>query len=54
MECFDKTINKDKKDWVYYVLENYDLAVEPKMNEAREFVLDIVNYKPPSALEPGA
>ena len=20
MECFDKTINKDKKDWVYYVL----------------------------------
>ncbi len=45
MECFDKTINKEKKDWVYSVLENYDLAVEPKLKEAREFVQLVVNYK---------
>lgn len=45
MECFDKTINKEKKDWVYHVLENYDLAVEPKLKEAREFVQLVVDYK---------
>lgn len=45
MECFDKTINKEKKDWVYYVLENYDLAVEPKLESARKFVQEIVDYK---------
>lgn len=44
MECFDKTINKEKKDWVYHVLENYDLAVEPKLEEARKFVKSIVDY----------
>lgn len=38
MECFDKTVGKEKKDWVYYVLENYDLATEPKMQAARSFV----------------
>lgn len=47
MECFDKTINKEKKDWVYSVLENYDLAVEPKLNEAREFVQLVVDFKVP-------
>lgn len=46
MECFDKTINKEKKDWVYYVLENYSLATEPKLAEARQFVQEIVDYKP--------
>lgn len=45
MECFDKTINKEKKDWVYSVLENYDLAVEPNLKEAREFVQLVVDYK---------
>lgn len=45
MECFDKTINKEKKDWVYYVLENYNLAVEPKLENAREFVQSVVDYK---------
>lgn len=45
MECFDKTINKEKKDWVYHVLENYDLAVEPKLDDARKFVQSIVDYK---------
>lgn len=48
MECFDKTINKEKKDWVYYVLENYSLATEPKLAEARQFVQEIVDYKPVS------
>lgn len=46
MECFDKTVNKEKKDWVYHVLENYDLATEAKLEEARKFVQVIVDYKP--------
>ena len=45
MECFDKTVNKEKKDWVYYVLENYNLAVEPKLENARKFVQSVVDYK---------
>lgn len=44
MEGFDKTVNKEKKDWVYHILENYDLATEPKMNEARIFVKQIVDF----------
>ena len=44
MECFDKTINREKKEWVYYVLENYDLATEPKLEEARRFIQEIVDY----------
>ncbi len=44
MEGFDKTVNKEKKDWVYHVLENYNLATEPKMNEARIFVQKIVDF----------
>lgn len=46
MECFDKTVNKEKKDWVYHVLENYDLAIEPRLEEARKFVQAIVDYRP--------
>lgn len=46
MECFDKTVNKEKKEWVYYVLENYDLATEPKLEEVRKFLQVIVDYKP--------
>lgn len=46
MECFDKTVNREKKDWVYHVLENYDLATEEKLEEARKFVQVIVDYKP--------
>lgn len=45
MECFDKTVNKEKKDWVYYVLENYNLAIEPKLENARNFVQSVVDYK---------
>lgn len=48
MECFDKTVNKEKKDWVYHVLENYDLAIEPNLEEARKFVQSVVNFKPSS------
>ena len=46
MECFDKTVNSEKKEWVYHVLENYDLATEAKLEEARKFVQEIVDYKP--------
>lgn len=46
MECFDKTINKEKKDWIYNVLEKYDLATEKKLEEARKFIQEIVDYKP--------
>lgn len=46
MECFDKTVNKEKKEWVYHILENYELATEPKLNEARIFVQEIIDFKP--------
>ena len=45
MECFDKTVNKEKKEWVYYVLENYDLANEPKLEAARQFLQLICDFK---------
>ena len=46
MECFNKTVNKEKKEWVYYVLENYNLATEEKFDEARKFMQEIVDYMP--------
>ncbi len=46
MECFDKTINKEKKDWVYHVLENCDLRNEPKLEAARKFVQEVVGFIP--------
>ena len=45
MECFDKTINKEKKEWVYYVLENYNLAIDQKLENARNFIKLLINYK---------
>lgn len=45
MECFDKTVNKEKKEWVYHILETYDLAIEPKLADARSFVQSIVDFK---------
>ena len=30
---------------VYHILENYDLAVEPKLTEARAFVQSVVEFK---------
>ena len=47
MHGFDKTVNKEKKDWVYHVLTTYDLAVEPKLTEARTFVQAVVDFKIP-------
>ena len=44
MECFDKTVNKEKKDWVYHVLEKYNLATESKLEEARKFVQAVVDF----------
>ena len=46
IECFNKTVNKEKKEWVYYVLENYNLATEEKFEEARKFMQGIVDYMP--------
>lgn len=45
MECFDRTVNKEKKEWVYHVLENYDLATEPKLETARQFAKELAEYK---------
>lgn len=50
MEGFDKTINKEKKDWVYHVLATYDLAAEPKLTEARTFVQAVVDFKIPEGI----
>ena len=46
MEGFVKTINKEKKEWVYEVVEKYDLATDPKLEDARRFVAEIVEYTP--------
>lgn len=50
MEGFDKTINKEKKDWAYHVLATYDLAAEPKLTEARTFVQAVVDFKIPESI----
>ncbi len=44
MECFDKTVNREKKDWVYHVLENYELANEPKLHGARVFIKEVIEF----------
>ena len=49
MEGFVKTINKEKKEWVYDVLEHYLLATDPKLEEARKFVQAVVDYMPINA-----
>lgn len=46
MEGFVKTINKEKKEWVYEVVEKYDLATDPKLEDARRFIAEIVEYTP--------
>ena len=46
MECFDKTINKDKKDWVYEILERGNLDSEEELEAARKFTKAILEYKP--------
>ena len=45
IESFDKTINKDKKDWVYAVLERGNLNSEGSLDMARKFMEAIVAYK---------
>ena len=45
IESFDKTINKDKKDWVYAVLERGNLHSEITLENARNFIKSIANYK---------
>ena len=44
IEGFDKTTNKEKKDWVYEVLVKYDLKAEPKLEDARKFVQAVVDF----------
>jgi hypothetical protein len=46
IESFERTINKEKRDWVYYILENYDLSSEPKLEDARKFVQSFVDFIP--------
>lgn len=48
MEGFVKTINKEKKDWVYEVLDHYNLAAAPELEEARKFVQAAIDYMPAS------
>lgn len=44
MECFDKSINKSKKDWVYHVLESSNLATKSELFEARQFITSVINF----------
>lgn len=46
MEGFVKTINKEKKEWVYKVLENHDLASDSELEDARKFVQSVIDYMP--------
>lgn len=46
IESFDKTVNKDKKDWVYAILERGNLSSESNLETARKFVQLIADYKP--------
>lgn len=46
IESFDKTINKDKKDWIYSILERGNLNSEINLETARKFVKSIADYKP--------
>ena len=54
IECFDRTVNKSKKEWVYNVLENYDLMNEPKLSVARDFVKSIIEFKPLTIITEGS
>lgn len=44
IESFDKSINKDKKEWVYAVLERGNLISESNLETARKFVKSIVSF----------
>lgn len=44
MESFDKTVNKEKKEWVYEIIENRDLACDSKLENVRQFIQQVVNY----------
>lgn len=46
IESFDKTINKDKKDWVYAILERGNLNSESSLETARKFIQAVVAFKP--------
>lgn len=45
MECFDKSVVKNKKEWVYKVLESGDLANQPALEKARRFVQAFLDCK---------
>ncbi|MDR1329148.1 MAG: ATP-binding protein [Oscillospiraceae bacterium] len=51
IESFDKTIFKDKKEWVYAILERGELSNEANLETARTFVKSIVKYRSPSITE---
>ena len=44
IECFDKSITSNKKDWVYSVIERGDLGNHEQLEDARNFVKKIVSY----------
>lgn len=45
IESFDKTINKEKKEWVYTVLERGNLNSDTRLEGVRKLVKAVVNYK---------
>ncbi|WP_068368027.1 ATP-dependent nuclease [Aedoeadaptatus coxii] len=44
LESFNKLINKDKKDWVYAVLEKENLCEDENLSEARKFIQKIIEF----------
>lgn len=44
LECFDKTVSKEKKEWVYHMLETCDLATYPKLEGARNFISEVLAF----------
>lgn len=44
LESFDKSNEKNKKDWVYSILERGNLNEDNKLNRAREFIQKIIDF----------
>ncbi len=44
LESFDKSNEKNKKDWVYSILERGNLNEDKKLNSAREFIQKIIDF----------
>jgi hypothetical protein len=45
IECFDKTINKEKKDWIYEIISRGNLSHEQKLSTLRDFIKTVIAFQ---------